>query len=108
VEGRNDVRVAVTMHVLGAKDSDPVIAEGAVKIEVASGGVTAYAKKFGTRLGKSPHQDNKKLVPQIIKATAAAVTRYDGARRAGGQRASGSRCATRSPASSSSSASPPR
>jgi hypothetical protein len=76
VEGRNDVRVAVTMQCLAAKATDPVVAEGSIKIEVAAGGVTAYAKKFGTRLGKSPHQDNKKLVPQIIKATEAAVTRY--------------------------------
>lgn len=77
VEGSNDVRVAVTMQCLAAKDTDPVVAEGSIRIEVASGGVTAYAKKFGTRMGKSPHKDNKKLVPQLIKLAEAAVTRYD-------------------------------
>lgn len=67
-EGSNDLRVLVTMMCSGADDDDPIVAEGALKVEVPAGGVAAYLRKFGTQLGKSPHAENKKLVPQIIKA----------------------------------------
>lgn len=67
-EGSNDLRVLVTMMCSGAEADDPIVAEGTLKIDVPAGGVAAYLTKFGTRLGKSPHPDNKKLVPQILKA----------------------------------------
>jgi hypothetical protein len=67
-DGANDVRVLVTMMCSGADDSDPIVAEGTLRVEAAPGAVAAYTKKFGTRLGPSPHPENAKLVPQIIKA----------------------------------------
>ena len=67
-EGSNDVRVLVTMQCSAANDDDPIVAEGTLKIEVAPGAVAAYAQQFGTRIGPSPHAENAKLVPQIIKA----------------------------------------
>jgi hypothetical protein len=67
-EGSNELRVVVTMMCSGADESDPIVGDGTLKVEVAPGGGAAYLQKFGTTIGKSPHPENKKLVPQIIKA----------------------------------------
>ncbi len=68
VEGNNELHIIITMMCSAASDKDPIVAEGKLTITVPKGGVATYLSKFGTRLGKSPHPENKALVPKIIKA----------------------------------------
>ncbi|HZF53363.1 MAG TPA: hypothetical protein VE093_32150 [Polyangiaceae bacterium] len=66
-EGDNTVRVLVNLDCGASNDSDPVVAEGTLKVKVAPGAKQEYLAKYGTQLAPSTHPENAKLAPQIAK-----------------------------------------
>ena len=67
-EGTNSLRILLTLDCGYADAKDPVEAEGTLQVEVKPGAKKAYLAKYGTQLTPSPHPENAKLVPQILKA----------------------------------------
>jgi len=67
VEGLNTVRVVVTLDCGSSGEEDPVVAEGTLQIAVLPGAKEDYMAKFGPQLPPSPHPENAKLAPQIVK-----------------------------------------
>jgi hypothetical protein len=66
-EGPNTVHLVMTLDCGTADATDLVAAEGTLSVNVAPGAKKKYLAKFGTTLGPSPHPENAKLAPQIIK-----------------------------------------
>ncbi|MDI1447492.1 hypothetical protein [Polyangium sp. 6x1] len=66
-EGDNTVRVIVSLDCGASSDSDPLVAEGTLKVKVNPGAKQEYLTKYGAQLAPSPHPENAQLAPQITK-----------------------------------------
>ncbi|MDI3290255.1 hypothetical protein QHF83_43485 [Polyangium sp. 15x6] len=66
-EGDNTVRVLVSMDCGASRDTDPLVAEGTLKVKVKPGAKQEYLAKYGAQLAPSPHPENDKLAPEITK-----------------------------------------